>query len=79
MRECKIVSRKFELENSHTLEVSRAHGAYKTLEKLKEYSPTDIIQIISDANLRGKGGGGAPAGAKWELMPQASINLLFLL
>jgi NADH-quinone oxidoreductase subunit F len=78
MRECKIVSRKFELENSFTLEVSKAHGAYKTLEKLKVYSPTDIIQIIKDANLRGKGGGGAPAGSKWELMPQESNKPSFL-
>ena len=79
MRECKIVSRKFELENSHTLEVSKANGGYKTLKKLKEYSPfTDIIQIIKDANLRGKGGGGAPAGPKWELMPQNSDKPSFL-
>jgi len=78
MRECKIVSRKFELENSFTLEVAKAHGAYKTLEKLKEYSPIDIIQIIKEANLRGKGGGGAPAGGKWELMPQESDKPSFL-
>ena len=78
MRECQIVSRKFELENSYTLNVSRENGGYKTLAKLKEYSPTDIIEIISEANLRGKGGGGAPAGAKWELMPQESDKPSFL-
>ena len=78
MRECKIVSRKFDLDNSHTLEVSKAHGGYQTLAKLKEYSPTDIIEIIAEANLRGKGGGGAPAGGKWKLMPQESDGPSFL-
>jgi len=72
MRECKIVSRKFELPDSHTLAVAKANGGYRTLEKLKEYSPLEIIKIITDANLRGKGGGGAPAGPKWNLMPQES-------
>ena len=78
MRDCKIVSRKFELENSHTLEVALEHGAYRALEKLNECSPTQIIKIIKDANLRGKGGGGSSAGEKWELMPQESKKPSFL-
>lgn len=78
MRECKIVSQKFELENSHTLAIAKAHGGYDSLEKIKELSPTQIIQIIKDSGLRGKGGGGAPAGEKWELMPQESDRPSFL-
>ena len=78
MRDCKIVSRKFEFENSHTLEVAKNHGAYESLNKLNEYSKTDIIQIIKDSHLRGKGGGGAPAGDKWALMPQDSEKPSFL-
>jgi len=72
MRDCKIVSRKFEFENSHTLEIAKTHGAYRTLQMIKKYSPLQIIDIIKDSNLRGKGGGGAPAGDKWALMPQDS-------
>ena len=78
MRECKIVSSKFEIENSFTLNVAREHGAYSSLEKMKVYSELDIIKIIKDANLRGKGGGGADAGDKWELMPQDSDKPSFL-
>ena len=78
MRDCKLVSRKFEFENSHTLEVAKVHGAYKTLAKMDEYSPIQIIDIIKDSNLRGKGGGGAPAGDKWALMPQDSDKPSFL-
>ena len=70
MRDCKIVSRKFEFENSHTLAVAREHGAYRTLNKCQEYTSQEMIQLIKDSMLRGKGGGGAPAGMKWELMPQ---------
>ncbi|MBT8343625.1 MAG: NADH-quinone oxidoreductase subunit NuoF, partial [Sulfurovum sp.] len=66
------------LENSHTIEVAKAHGAYKTLAKMKEYSPLQIIEIIKESNLRGKGGGGSPAGDKWALMPQNSDKPSFL-
>ena len=78
MKECKIVSRKFEMKNSHKLEVAKCHGAYRTLCKMNELSELEIIQIVKDANLRGKGGGGAGTGEKWELMPQTSDKASFL-
>ena len=78
MRECKIVSRKFGIPKSHTLEVAKAHNAYASLIKMKEYKPQEIVQIIKEANLRGKGGGGASAGEKWELMPQDADKPSFL-
>ena len=44
-----------------------ALGGYSALAKvLTEMGQQDIINIIKDANLRGRGGGGFPAGAKWE-------------
>ena len=78
MREVQIVSRKFSFENSHTLAVAQEHGAYRSLEKRSTLSPTEVIAIIKASGLRGKGGGGAPAGAKWELMPQESEKPSFL-
>jgi NADH-quinone oxidoreductase subunit F len=44
----------------------RAHGGYAALEKcLRELSPDAVIQIVEDSGLRGRGGAGYPAGAKW--------------
>jgi len=78
MRECKIVSRKFEIPDSHTLAVSKVHYGYRTLAKMDVYSPLEIIEIIKESGLRGKGGGGALAAAKWSLMPQESDKPSFL-
>ncbi len=45
-----------------------AYDGYCALEKcLTEYVPEDIIRIIKDSGLRGRGGGGFPTGLKWEL------------
>ena len=44
-----------------------AYGGYSSLEKcLFDMERDDIIKAISDSNLRGRGGGGFPAGRKWS-------------
>jgi NADH:ubiquinone oxidoreductase subunit F (NADH-binding)/(2Fe-2S) ferredoxin/Pyruvate/2-oxoacid:ferredoxin oxidoreductase delta subunit len=44
-----------------------AIGGYAALTKaLSSMSPDDVLNEVKKANLRGRGGGGFPAGAKWE-------------
>ncbi|MBO6230418.1 MAG: NADH-quinone oxidoreductase subunit NuoF [Ruminiclostridium sp.] len=41
---------------------------YKALEKVvTEMTPEDVIKVISDSGLRGRGGGGFPTGRKWQM------------
>jgi len=70
MRDARIVSRRFGLENSHTLAVARENGAYASLKRGFEAGPDAILEMVDKSGLRGKGGGGAPAGKKWKLMPK---------
>lgn len=42
---------------------------FAALRKAVAVSPQDVQQIIKDANLRGRGGAGFPAGVKWSLVP----------
>lgn len=42
-------------------------GGYRALSKaLFEMSPEQVLEEIKKSNLRGRGGGGFPAGTKWE-------------
>ncbi|MBA7512873.1 hypothetical protein ES705_04882 [subsurface metagenome] len=44
-----------------------ALGGYSALAKvLSKMSPGEVIEEVKRANLRGRGGGGFPAGRKWE-------------
>ncbi|WP_072680517.1 NADH-quinone oxidoreductase subunit NuoF [Arcobacter sp. LA11] len=65
----KIVSKKFDIPDSHKLEVALKHGAYESIDKLFTMKPEDVTEEVCKSGLRGKGGGGAACGPKWKLMP----------
>ncbi len=51
-----------------------AFDGYKALEKvLKEMTQDEVIDVIKESGLRGRGGAGFPTGKKWELT-KASVG-----
>ncbi|MGD2270529.1 MAG: NADH-quinone oxidoreductase subunit NuoF [Desulfobacterales bacterium] len=43
-----------------------AIGGYQSARKVLKMDPAEIIKIIKQSGLRGRGGGGFPTGVKWE-------------
>lgn len=49
-----------------TIDEYRQSGGYEALaEVIRKRSPNDVVQVVTDANLQGRGGAGFPAGRKW--------------
>jgi len=44
-------------------------GGYQALRQALQMSPVQVQQRVVDANLRGRGGAGFPAGKKWSFVP----------
>ncbi|KGK88072.1 NADH-quinone oxidoreductase subunit NuoF [Clostridium sp. HMP27] len=62
----RIALRNCGLINPEDIEEAIGEKAYLALGKvLTEMTPDDVIKIISDSGLRGRGGGGFPTGTKW--------------
>ena len=60
LRNCGVI-------NPENIEEYIAMDGYSALGKvLTEMKPEDVINIIKDAGLRGRGGGGFPTGVKWS-------------
>ena len=64
LRNCGVI-------NPEVIEEYIAMDGYSALGKvLTEMKPEEVIQVIKDSGLRGRGGGGFPTGLKWSLAAQ---------
>jgi NADH-quinone oxidoreductase subunit F len=49
----------------------REKGGYRIAEYFKAHTPDEIIGIVKQSNLLGRGGAGFPTGNKWSFVPKA--------
>ncbi|MBP7849802.1 MAG: NADH-quinone oxidoreductase subunit NuoF [Lentimicrobiaceae bacterium] len=67
-KQLRIALRNCGFINPENIDEAIARDAYAALGKvLSEMTPEQAIKVIMDAGLRGRGGGGFPAGLKWSL------------
>jgi NADH-quinone oxidoreductase subunit F len=55
-----------------------ATGGYAALRKALEMSPEEIIKVVTDSGLRGRGGAGFSAGTKWSFIAKEKKGPHFL-
>jgi NADH-quinone oxidoreductase subunit F len=56
--------------DSYTVAGYERHYGYEALRKALEMNPDDIIDVVKESGLRGRGGAGFPTGLKWSFVPQ---------
>ncbi len=66
----KVVTSRFEYEDSYTLERSLATDGYEGLKKCLAMSPQEMHDEVRNSTVLGRGGAGFPAGVKWGFTPQ---------
>jgi len=70
--EVRVVSRRFGMPNSTSLDAYLASDGYAALRKAFDMTPDQIIEEVKVSALRGRGGAGFPTGMKWSFVPRNS-------
>ena len=70
--EVKVISKRFGIPNSASIDVCLRHDGYKALKKALEMGADGVINEVKNSGLRGRGGAGFNTGMKWSFVPRQS-------
>ena len=73
-----VLSADWDSDKSWTLAQYESVGGYTGLRRALDMLPADVMSLVKESGLRGRGGAGFPTGLKWSLVPQDNPNPKYL-
>ena len=73
-----VLSQHWDDVDSFTFAGYKRAGGYKAVKKAFKSTPDEIIALVKESGLRGRGGAGFPTGNKWSFIPQGDNKAHYL-
>ena len=73
-----VLSEHWDEVDSFTLAGYKRNGGYKAVKKAFKSTPDEVIALVKESGLRGRGGAGFPTGNKWSFIPQGDNKAHYL-
>ena len=73
-----VLSAHWDEADSFTIAGYKRHGGYDALAKALKSTPDEVIALVKESGLRGRGGAGFPTGNKWSFIPQGDNKAHYL-
>ncbi|QGQ18608.1 NADH-quinone oxidoreductase subunit NuoF [Cellulomonas sp. JZ18] len=64
-----VLSAHWDADRSWTLATYEANGGYRGLRRALNMQAPDVVTMVKESGLRGRGGAGFPTGMKWGFLP----------
>jgi len=77
--ECGILLNDRRDPECRTIEFYKRNGGYRALAKARSLTPAAVTNEVIEAQLRGRGGAGYPAGTKWSFLPKNDPRPVYLI
>jgi NADH-quinone oxidoreductase subunit F len=79
MEPIRVLTANIDKPDSKSIETYLAGGGYEAARKALGMKWEEVIQIVKDSELRGRGGAGFPTGMKWSFVPRNAPRPTYLL
>jgi NADH-quinone oxidoreductase subunit F len=73
-----VLSARYDIDGVRDIDVYEQHGGYLGARAALEMSPEQMIDIIKESGLRGRGGAGFPTGLKFSFIAQGTGKPVYL-
>jgi NADH-quinone oxidoreductase subunit F len=74
----KVLTSRWGDNRAHEIDRYGELDGYASLDAAFEKAPEDLVQLVKDAGLRGRGGAGFPTGMKWGFLAKGTGKPTYL-